>query len=220
MSTFTAKNLLRKARRSGDDPWRAILHWRNTPSENMDSSPAQRLMSRRLKTSLPVTNKLLEPVVTQGVTEKLTHRKQLAKSFYDRAARDLPELEVGEAVRMKPLPGDGTGIWRAGACLRKVAPRSYLVDIDGCLYRRNRVDLGVAEPTATQTCEETELVVPHRASGDIASGSPPAVAKTSPVGYSRGADPVASACSGNAASQVQTYTRAGRLSKPPERLDL
>ncbi|KAJ8398705.1 hypothetical protein AAFF_G00419020 [Aldrovandia affinis] len=76
-----AKNLLRKAAHDGDDPWKAILHWRNTPTENMGSSPAQRLMSRRLKTSIPATNKLLEPVVVVGVTEKLRHRKQLAKSF-------------------------------------------------------------------------------------------------------------------------------------------
>ncbi|KAJ8389944.1 hypothetical protein AAFF_G00112290 [Aldrovandia affinis] len=114
-----AKNLLRKAAHDGDDPWKAILHWRNTPTENMGSSPAQRLMSRRLKTSIPATNKLLEPVVVVGVTEKLRHRKQLAKSFYDRSARDLPELEVGETVRMKPLPGDNTGRWRVGTCLRR-----------------------------------------------------------------------------------------------------
>ncbi|KAJ8398719.1 hypothetical protein AAFF_G00419160, partial [Aldrovandia affinis] len=68
-----AKNLLRKAAHDGDDPWKAILHWRNTPTENMGSSPAQRLMSRRLKTSIPATNKLLEPVVVVGVTEKLRH---------------------------------------------------------------------------------------------------------------------------------------------------
>ncbi|KAJ8373153.1 hypothetical protein AAFF_G00270590 [Aldrovandia affinis] len=96
----------------------------------MGSSPAQRLMSRRLKTSIPATNKLLEPVVVVGVTEKLRHRKQLAKSFYDRSARDLP-AGGRETVRMKPLPGDNTGRWRVGTCLRRVAPRSYLVDVDG-----------------------------------------------------------------------------------------
>ncbi|KAJ8393363.1 hypothetical protein AAFF_G00060850 [Aldrovandia affinis] len=160
-----AKNLLRKAAHDGDDPWKAILHWRNTPTENMGSSPAQRLMSRRLKTSIPATNKLLEPVVVVGVTEKLRHRKQLAKSFYDRSARDLPELEVGETVRMKPLPGDNTGRWRVGTCLRRVAPRSYLVDVDGSLYRRNRVDLRVAEPTARAT---------HKTDGPEAAHAPEA----------------------------------------------
>uniref|UniRef100_A0AAV2KM67 Uncharacterized protein n=1 Tax=Knipowitschia caucasica TaxID=637954 RepID=A0AAV2KM67_KNICA len=100
------------------------------------------------QTSIPVTNKLLEPVVVTGVTEKLQYRRQLAKSFYDRSARVLPELEVGETVRMKPPPGDTSRIWRAGTCLGKVAPRSYLVDMDGSVYRRNRVDLRVAESGA------------------------------------------------------------------------
>ncbi|KAI4894807.1 hypothetical protein NFI96_015293, partial [Prochilodus magdalenae] len=122
-----AKNILRKAMHDADDPWKAMLHWRNTPTENMNSSPAQRLMSRRLKSSIPVTNKLLEPCVVTGVTENLRRRKQLAKSFYDRSARDLPELEIGETVRMKPPPGDSFGRWRVGTCLRQgVAPRALI----------------------------------------------------------------------------------------------
>ena len=117
----------------------------------MDSSPAQRLLSRRLKTTIPVANKLLEPCVVVGVTDKLRHRKLLAKCFYDRTTRDLPELEVGERIRMKPLPGDHTGLWRLGTCLQRVAPRSYLVDVGGSLYLRNRVDLRVAEQSNQNT---------------------------------------------------------------------
>ncbi|CAI9609794.1 unnamed protein product [Staurois parvus] len=40
---------------------------------------------------------------------------------------------------MKPLPVDRTGRWRLGSCVQRVAPRSYLVDVDDSLYRRNRV---------------------------------------------------------------------------------
>jgi hypothetical protein len=61
-----------------------------------------------------------------GVTDVLHHKKQHAKCFYKRTARDLPELEVGETIKRKPLPGDHTGLWR-------VAPRSYLVDVGGSL---------------------------------------------------------------------------------------
>lgn len=81
-----AKALLRKASRDSTDPWKAILHWRNTPTENMDNSPAQRLMSCRLKTSIPVTNGLLELAVVKGVTDKLRHKRQRAKLFYDSSA--------------------------------------------------------------------------------------------------------------------------------------
>lgn len=53
-----------------------ILHWRNTPTEYIDSSHAQMLMLQRLKTSLPVTNKLLEPCFVTGVVEQLHDWKQ------------------------------------------------------------------------------------------------------------------------------------------------
>ncbi|KAJ8395956.1 hypothetical protein AAFF_G00026640 [Aldrovandia affinis] len=216
-----AKNLLRKAAHDGDDPWKAILHWRNTPTENMGSSPAQRLMSRRLKTSIPATNKLLEPVVVVGVTEKLRHRKQLAKSFYDRSARDLPELEVGETVRMKPLPGDNTGRWGVGTCLRRVAPRSYLVDVDGSLYRRNRVDLRVAEPTARATHKTDGPEAAHAPEAapapETAAEAPPTVTEPSPV---RSSPKAPSSPVGAPPSDGHTYTRVGRLSKPPLRLTM
>ena len=52
---------------------------------------------------------------------------------------------------MKPLPGDHTGLWRQGTCLQRVAPRSYLVDVGGSLYRRNRVDLRIADQTNQST---------------------------------------------------------------------
>ncbi len=155
-----AKNLLRKAMHDRTDPWKAILHWRNTPTEYMDSSPAQRLMSRRLKTSLPVTSKLLEPYVATGVVERLRYRKQLAKSCYDNSAHDLPELNIGERIRMKPLPGENPALWRVGTCLQKVAPRSYLVNVGGSLHRRNRVHLRVAESSSSQAVDRNELELP------------------------------------------------------------
>ncbi|KAM9519367.1 uncharacterized protein ACWYII_045479 [Salvelinus alpinus] len=116
----------------------------------MDSSPAQRHMARRLKAALPVANTLLEPCVVTDVLVKLRHRRQVSKFIYDKSAKDLPELRVGETVRMKPLPGDRTGLWRLGSCVQKVAPRSYLVEVNGSLYRRHRVDLRIAEPAPTQ----------------------------------------------------------------------
>ena len=46
----TAKRLLRKALDSGKDPYMAILDYRSTPTQGMDSSPVQRLMNQRTKT--------------------------------------------------------------------------------------------------------------------------------------------------------------------------
>ena len=57
----TAKNLLRKALGAGTDPYIIILDYRNTPTQGMESSPAQRLMNRRTRTLLPTMKTVLQP---------------------------------------------------------------------------------------------------------------------------------------------------------------
>lgn len=104
-----AKGLCRKVDRADEDPWKPFLHWRNTPTEGMRCSPAQQLMSRRLRTLLPVADQPLAPQVITGVTDKLRVKHRATKLTYDKSARDLPELNVGRPIRMKPLPGDRTG---------------------------------------------------------------------------------------------------------------
>jgi hypothetical protein len=142
-----AKRILKKATRSGSDVWKAILDWRNTPTEGMDSSPAQRLMSRRTRTMLPTARPLLKPEVINKVPEGVKLRRQKAKLQFDKGAKDLPELEIGEQIRLQPDPGNRNGMWRAGTCLQKVAPRSYLVEVEGKRYRRNRKFLHPAKTT-------------------------------------------------------------------------
>ena len=43
---------------------------------------------------------LLQPHVVVGVTEKLRWKRRMGKSTYDRTARDLPKLIVGDWFRM------------------------------------------------------------------------------------------------------------------------
>ena len=139
----TAKRLLRKALEAGTDPYLAILDYRNTPTQGIGSSPAQRLMSRRTKTLLPTTNQLLQPQARKQAEEraKLIERQQKQKWYYDRTAKDLKPLEKGDAVRMKPLrPGEKK--WRKALVIEKRDQRSYTVATpDGGTYCRNRVHL-------------------------------------------------------------------------------
>jgi len=44
-----------------DDPYKALLSYRDTPLEEVNLSPSQMLMSRRLKTLIPVTEDMLKP---------------------------------------------------------------------------------------------------------------------------------------------------------------
>ena len=55
----TAMCLIKKAQNDGQDPWLAILAYRNTPTEGMFSSPAERLLGRKARTTLPTTSSLL-----------------------------------------------------------------------------------------------------------------------------------------------------------------
>ncbi len=68
----TAKNLLKKCK----DPLLGLLHLRNTPTKHHASSPAQRLFSRRTRTSLPVSPEHLQPEVIQPTTVQLEMQHQ------------------------------------------------------------------------------------------------------------------------------------------------
>lgn len=57
----SAKRIMKKAKESQSDPYLALLDFRNTRTQGMKTSPVQRLMNRRSKTLLPVTEKLLKP---------------------------------------------------------------------------------------------------------------------------------------------------------------
>ena len=94
------KRIFKKAFKDGKDSWLAMLEQRNTPTQGLNSSPVQRLMSRRTRSLLPTSASLLYPKAEEGVTEKLKLRKQKAKSYYDRSAKLLPELEIGQEVRV------------------------------------------------------------------------------------------------------------------------
>ncbi|GBN11078.1 hypothetical protein AVEN_145032-1 [Araneus ventricosus] len=57
------KSSIKKPTKYKDGTWLSILHWRNAPTVNMNSSPVQRLMSRRTRSLLPNSDKLLKPQV-------------------------------------------------------------------------------------------------------------------------------------------------------------
>ena len=57
----SAKLLLRKTAKGGDDFYLGFLAERNIPSQDIGSSPVQRLINRRTRTLFPTTGNLLEP---------------------------------------------------------------------------------------------------------------------------------------------------------------
>ena len=73
----TVKRLFTKCKEYGQSEFLALLDWRNTPTEGIGTSPAQRLMGRRCKTHLPVAGTLLQPrYSTDEETRALIGNKQ------------------------------------------------------------------------------------------------------------------------------------------------
>ena len=88
----TIKQLLRKA----EDPYIALLEYRNTPVSGIGLSPSQMLNRRRLKSKLPTTAKLLRPRVELDAREKLLGAQERQKFYYGRHAKPLKGLELEE----------------------------------------------------------------------------------------------------------------------------
>ena len=129
-----AKTLQKKAARANRDQCLSFLDYINTPTEGMDSSPVQRLMSKRTKTTLPISQHLLDPEIQSDVRTNLMRKRQKAKKYFDRSSKNLPELDIGQPIRTMPSLKNTTKIWRKGTCVDKVAPRSYIVEADGSRY--------------------------------------------------------------------------------------
>lgn len=129
----TAKDLIRDA----TDPYIALMNYRNTPLEN-GYSPAQLLMSRKLRTKLPVMPAQLEATIPDKV--KLREHEERTKvnmklNFDSRhSTRPLPILKSGDKVWIDDRKESAT-------VREQVHERSYLVDTDTSSFRRNRVQL-------------------------------------------------------------------------------
>ena len=157
----TLKLLFAKAKQSGESEYMALLDWRNTPSEGMSTSPAQRLMGRRCKTLLPTAGTLLKPRYdTDADTRTLAGRKRRQSFYYNQHARPLTPIDEGATVRMR-LPGEKT--WTPGTCTEQVNPRSYRVKVGGTVYRRNRRQLVCAgEDPRDETSRDDATSPPER----------------------------------------------------------
>ena len=122
---------------SKSDLYLALLDHHNTPTEQTNLSPAQRLYGHRTRTLLPLSPTLLQPEL-QPVGLKIAAGQAKQAKHYNRTAKPLEEIQSGQSVRVK-LPGDDK--WSLGTCKQEVGPRSYLVECGGKTYRCNHQHL-------------------------------------------------------------------------------
>lgn len=217
----TAKRMLRKTTKTGEDQYLALLNIRNVPTQGVDSSPAQRLMGRRTRTLLPTTQFLLEPrnPANPHESEQLRLNQMRQAKYYNRSAHDLPVLKAGDTVRMKPFVL-GQKSWDKAEVTRRLDERSYEIQSSGTTYRRNRQHLvKTAEPSVQHDTTE-------RAKADAKVGrdhsthqqpQTPAV-QTTPEKDHVQSSPRKHHAGEKSATPPPTRTRSGRITREPAKL--
>ena len=194
----TIKELLNK----NDDPYLAILAYRSTPLEN-GYSPAELLMGRKLRTTIPATLHIMKPQLpntSQLQTKERDIKKRQQQNFNQRhKATNLKPLQKGDKVWLTDRKEKGT-------VLGKSATRSYIVQTeDQGTYRRNRKMIIPMPSVDCKVLKSNEQVTPKYT-----------IAKQShrPVV----AIPIQQHQTPPKANNAQIIqTRSGRISKPPER---
>ena len=153
-----AKNILKKSRH--EDPYLALLAYRNTPQQGHAYSPAQRLMSRRLRDLIPMATSQLRPQTASPrvVVQDIVGRRQRSKMQYDKKASTLQrEFSPGEKVFVKPNPKNKHKPWIYGEVVGNPAPRACLLSTPLGPIRRNHSQIRKAHTKPHYQAEPADL---------------------------------------------------------------
>jgi len=142
----TAKRILKQS-----DPFTALMSYRATPIQATGMSPAQLMMGRQIRTTVPTLESHLRPEWPdlRQVRKADKNAKRTYRKYYNKrnGVRTLPEIQPGTSVAVKM---DAERGWkRSGTILRKFeSPRSYLIQSETGVLLRNRRHL---MPTVSDT---------------------------------------------------------------------
>ena len=172
-----------------EDPYLGILNYRNTPTEGLNTSPAQRLLGRRTETQIPSTFNILKP------DNNKLDRKHIIERRADVAERhvnkkNLKHLNVGDTVRIQPIRS-GEKVWKQATVSKTLSRRRYEVQTDnGRTYVRNRRTLRSC--SVSHNCDNRpEIVILYCApSSNPANTSQTPVSPVTPIPADPTPDPV------------------------------
>ena len=189
----TVKNLLKKASKSQEDPYIALLAYRSMPTADGLPSPAERLFGRKIRNRLPSFRSIISD---ESIMSKLYQNKIKQKLYYDKNAKDLSMLTQGATVRIRQ--GDKKE-WSTKCKVISDAkfPRSYIVQTpQGKHLQRNRKDL-----LETSENFETETSCDHDSPASIPVPQDEILAIPAPQ------------------QRIEKHyvTRSRRISKPPQK---
>ena len=159
----TAKKLLN----GNSDPNLALLAYRSTPLPWCQLSPAQLLLGRQIRSTVPTSAKLLNPKWPdlQKFRTLDEQFKQTQKRNFDKRHRamNLPEFECNNPVFVATRPGTNPS---PGTIVQTNRDRSYDVQTPSGVVRRNRCHLHSRpeeSPPTPETVDRSEpSVVPTR----------------------------------------------------------
>uniref|UniRef100_A0A8C1X2E4 Gypsy retrotransposon integrase-like protein 1 n=1 Tax=Cyprinus carpio TaxID=7962 RepID=A0A8C1X2E4_CYPCA len=194
----TVKSMLKTAAQSGTDPHLALLTLRNTPVTGLKYSPAQILMGRVLRSTLPASKAVLQPSIPTHIQEALQHLQSQQKRWYDRTAAPLPAFKGGQRVYMRIR-----NAWKPATVVSiREEPRSYdVVTSSGTIYRRNRRHL---RPDRSIKCD-SQPDCSMDTDNDLSNDTVPNLAQMEPPQDMK------------RSVQRPEYTRAGRIVRQPAR---
>ncbi|XP_062407384.1 uncharacterized protein K02A2.6-like [Sardina pilchardus] len=163
----TVKHTLKKATQTGTDPHLALLSLRNTPVTGTEFSPAQVLMGRVLRSTLPSSTAVLQPSIPDGFHSRLKHLQARQEHYYNYNSKPLPEFAPGTTVHMATRRG-----WEPATVVSKrMEPRAYDVQSpSGVTFRRNRRHLRRIHPSLLRE-DDAELLEQPVTSQDEDPGS-------------------------------------------------
>jgi transposase InsO family protein len=202
----TAKEMLTKAK----DIHLALLSYRSTPLEN-GYSPAQLLMGRQLRSTVPMTSALLKPSTPDehALRNADEHSKARQKANYDRRHRAHPQPTrlQGEEVYIPDLDTE--------AIITKIlANRDYLLmTSSGRVVRRNGRLLRSCLPQ--DAASDSPSIGTHCHVRDDAAAQP--IARQLPAGHDHQPAPEQRH---HPPAPGPYVTRSGREVRPPQRLNL
>lgn len=158
-----SKSMLKKS----DDLQTALLNYRNTPPKGHTYSPAQRMMSRRTRTTLPTHDHLLEPtpINRDVVSAEIKFKRIASKAHYDKTAGpEHKTINIGEYVYARPPTTKPGHPWAYGRVTDQRRSRSYTIETPNSTIQRNRIHIrrAAAPPPTPPPTPLTPLPTPEQ----------------------------------------------------------
>lgn len=157
-----AKSMLKKSE-TDEELFVSLLEYRNTPTKDMDFSPAQLLQNRRLRTKIPIKENLLKPRINLNVKECFDKKAFNNQKYYNRGKIKEKEFQIGERIRIRKDKS-----WIPGTIMKKWnTPRSFLVrdNNNNKVYRRNSSFLKTDQSNLNSQTTQNQIATRQHRSG-------------------------------------------------------